>query len=407
MTIQTQKVAPLAIANESDVAKELGLIPITQNDTTALATAVVNPALEAVADRWVKNLMQVDPNSADSLHHVNSAVENIGADVQGRLARKSSMLKEQMAVLAGTVDGDPVAKSLIGLKVQVDKINPNNFKLLDPGSLGRMFAWIPGVGTTLNQYFTRWQSAGGVIESITINLKEGVGRLQRDIDVLQGDQIDMRALTLRLQQTIQVAMLLDQKLVKEIEAMSSDDPRRKIMEEEVLFALRQKTSDLLQNLAVNQQGVLTYEIIIRNNRELIRGARRCETVTLKALEIAVVAALALARQRVVLRTIQAIDTTTQSLLIQNARTLRTQGTEIHKQASGQSVSIEALRTCFVDITGALDEIARFKQEALPQMAERIIEGDRMAGEVNKRIIQMERGNASRPTLTLDLDITGT
>jgi hypothetical protein len=50
-----------------------------------------------------------------------------------------------------------------------------------------------------------------------------------------------------------------------------------------LFALRQRTLDLQQQLAVNQQGVLAIEIIIRNNRELIRGVDRALDVTISRI----------------------------------------------------------------------------------------------------------------------------
>ena len=70
-----------------------------------------------------------------------------------------------------------------------------------------------------------------------------------------------------------------------------DDPRREFVEEDILFALRQRTLDLQQQLAVNQQGVLAIEIIIRNNRELIRGVDRALDVTISALQVAVTVAL--------------------------------------------------------------------------------------------------------------------
>lgn len=407
MSVQEQvqgNVSPLVVADQAAVARDIGLVSASDMKVASKAKAV-DPALEKVADDWVSDLLKVDLTSAEGGKQARAAVENVGVSLQQKLAKKSAMLKQQISTLAGSADGSPVANALVGLKVQVDQINPNKFKLLEPGSLGRAFQWVPGVGTSLNKYFTKWQSAGGVIDSIVANLHGGVDQLRRDIDILSDDQVEMRSLTLRLQKTIATAMLLDKKLSEAIAAMAADDERRKILEEEVLFALRQRTNDLLQNLAVNQQGVLTYEIIIRNNRELIRGAERCENVTIKALEIAVVAALALANQRVVLKTIQAVDTTTENLLMQNAAMLKSQGVEIHKMAAGQSLKMDSLKKCFADITGALDDIARFKQEALPQMAARIVEADQMAGEVEKRIIKMERGNAQRPVITLDLEPT--
>ena len=72
----------------------------------------------------------------------------------------------------------------------------------------------------------------------------------------------------------------DQGLAGKLEAeLSSDDPKYKFIQEELLFPLRQRTQDLQQQLVVNQQGFLAMEIIIRNNKELIRGVDRCLNVS--------------------------------------------------------------------------------------------------------------------------------
>src|SRR5690606_42135790 len=59
----------------------------------------------------------------------------------------------------------------------------------------------------------------------------------------------------------------------QIAQLPADDSRRSFMEEELLFPLRQRILDLQQQLAVSQQGILALEVVIRNNRELIRGVR--------------------------------------------------------------------------------------------------------------------------------------
>jgi len=44
------------------------------------------------------------------------------------------------------------------------------------------------------------------------------------------------------------------------------------------ICLRQRIQDLQQQLAVNQQGVLAVELIIRNNKELMKGVDKVEPV---------------------------------------------------------------------------------------------------------------------------------
>ena len=79
----------------------------------------------------------------------------------------------------------------------------------------------------------------------------------------------------RLQKAIQLAQLMDQKLQYKLDReIEADDPQAAFIKEELLFPLRQRIMDLQQTLNVNQQGILTIEVIIRNNRELVRGVDR-------------------------------------------------------------------------------------------------------------------------------------
>ena len=138
----------------------------------------------------------------------------------------------------------------------------------------------------------------------------------------------------KLKKAIQLAKKMDQKLQYKLDReIKDDDTQRKFIEEELLFPLRQRIIDLQQTLNVNQQSILTIEVIIRNNRELIRGVDRALNVTVTALQIAVACALALNNQEIVLKKIDALNTTTSNLIKNNAERLKTQGVEIHKKFS--------------------------------------------------------------------------
>jgi uncharacterized protein YaaN involved in tellurite resistance len=145
-------------------------------------------------------------------------------------------------------------------------------------------------------------------------------------------------------------------------------------------------------LAVNQQGVLSLEMIVRNNQELIRGVNRATNVTVNALQIAVTVALALANQKIVLTKINAVNETTNNLIADNARRLKQQGVEIQKQAVSASLEMEKLKQAFADIQSAIEDITKFRQEALPQMAATILEFDQMTQAQEQVIQEQEQGN---------------
>jgi uncharacterized protein YaaN involved in tellurite resistance len=159
--------------------------------------------------------------------------------------------------------------------------------------------------------------------------------------------------------------------------------------------------DLQQQLAVNQQGVLSTAIIVGNNKELVRGVDRALDVTISALQVAVTVALALAHQKIVLDKIEAVNKTTSDLIAGTAAQLKKQGADIHTRASSANLDMESLKSAFADINAAMEEISNYRREALLQMAQTILEFDKLAEEGEAAIQKMEQGRAARPTLDLD------
>ena len=217
------------------------------------------------------------------------------------------MLKEPLTkMMKSGEEGSTVATSLIDLKMQVEDLDPAHFDL-NAGFVSRFAGYLPGIGTPIKRYFSKYESASTSIDAIINSLKAGQEQLKRDNITLTDDQKAMRALTFKLEQAIKLGQLIDQRLQDALNTeILADDPKHKFISEELLFPLRQRVMDLQQQLLVNQQGFLTIELIIRNNKELIRGVNRALNVTVGALQVAVTLALALANQKIVLEKVQAI-----------------------------------------------------------------------------------------------------
>ncbi len=96
----------------------------------------------------------------------------------------------------------------------------------------------------------------------------------------------------------------------------------------------------------------------------------------------------------VLDKIEAVNRTTSDLIAGTAERLKTQGAEIHRQAAGTMLDMDSLRSAFEDINIALDEISRYRREALPQMASTILELDRLTAEGEEAIARLEEGRSS-------------
>ena len=340
----------------------------------------------------VDQLLTVDPSDEESRNAARAAVDSMGRDLQQRSATRSRMLQAPLRDIShASDDGGPVAKSLADLRIEVEKLDPAGIDM-DAGWFTRAVGRIPGVGTPLKRYFMRYESSQTQIDAIVGSLEKGRDQLKRDNVTLSDDQKQMRELTMSLADQVALAGALDRAVVSTLESeILPGDPRRQFVEEDILFALRQRTLDLQQQLAVNQQGVLATELIIRNNRELVRGVDRALDVTLSALQVAVTVALALAHQKIVLDKIEAINKTTSEMIAGTAERLKTQGTAIHEQASSTMLDMEALRSAFEDIDIALDEISRYRREALPTMAGTILELDQLTAESEEAIERLESG----------------
>lgn len=392
----------LVPADPLAVSSEVGIV----DPKAIMLSEAPDPQLDKQATDFVAAVLKINPEDPTVLEirqQNAAAVENLGSKSQKEAAHRSAMLKEPIRKLAARgEDGGEVANALVNLKVKVEELDPGQFDF-KAGWFSRTLGFLPGVGTPLKRFFTRFESSQTVIDAVIRALEEGKKVLQRDNVTLSQDQKSMRELTHRLQQTIELGMLIDQKFAYALERdITEEDPRRRFIEDEILYPLRQRIQDLQQQLAVNQQGVLAIEIIVRNNKELVKGVDRGINVTVNALNVAVTVALALANQKIVLDKIDAVNKTTNRLIAQTASQLRTQGADIHKQASSTQLDMETLKKAFVDINAALDDISNFRKEALPQMAGTILEMDKLTKATESAIKRMEEGTKAEPVVSLDV-----
>lgn len=381
------------------VLEKQDLVATVDKDNTHVEN---EPALEIQADELIDQLFAIAPRDLAEQTRQARALSNIGENIQLELMRKNLLLKSPISKLVEDAeDGGQVANSLLALQEQVNEINPNRVNF-DGSGFRRLLAVLPFVGTPVARWFAKYQSVETVISDIVASLKDGQSQLENDNMILSDEQIAMRNLTFQLQDFVKLGQIIDNKLDTKLQALTPEDDRRSFLEQEIQFPLRQRIIDLQQQLAVNQQGVLTTEVIIRNNRELIRGVSRSVNVTVTALSVAATLAIALQTQKKILRGVQAVNKTTEDLISQTAQQVKTQGVEIQKQASSAQLDVNKLKQAFSDINDALEDISSFRRDALPKMASTILEMDDLSSQMEKSIVNMEQGN-DQNLLVIDLD----
>ncbi|WP_404471801.1 toxic anion resistance protein [Vreelandella venusta] len=386
----------LSLPPVDEIADQLGASPLgaRQADSDNFDARDIDPELEAMADRFVAELLGEGDNA--STDRQRRAIDEMGLELQQQAAHRSAMLQTPLQKLAHQGDeGGPVAKALTDLRGRMEGLDPARHRLA-PTPLDRILSVIPGLDSRLQRYFRKFENTQQALDAIIAELESGRDMLHRDNLTLSDDQRALTHVLNELNRQIALGRMIDRRLCDDIATRDDDDPRRHFLEEELLFPLRQRVVDLQQQLAVSQQGVLALEVIIRNNRELMRGVDRAINVTVSALTVAVTVAMAMANQRLVLDRVEALNSTTSQLIGGTAKALRQQGVDIQKRASGAMLDMQVLEEAFSEVMGAIDDLSSYRQEALPRLDEQIERLATLAKQGNASIERLQEGNASQP-----------
>jgi uncharacterized protein YaaN involved in tellurite resistance len=285
--------------------------------------------------------------------------------------------------------GSQVSGALAALRQQVEELDPSRHSQTRRRFMN--FKSVP-FGTQMNDYFRCYQSAQHQIEAIVASLHRGQDELVRDNAGLEQERFYLWAMKTRLEQYIHMSGALDEALTRKINTIGDTDPSQaRRLKEDALFYVRQKRQDLLTQLAVVCQGYLALDLIRRSNLELIKGVERATTTTVSALRTAVIAALALSNQRLVLDQVTALNVTTGNIIESTSLLLRQQTLEITNQAAGSTVSIEQLQAAFNNIYATIDTIDTFKLAALDNMRKAI---DILSSEISRAHEYVERSRSA-------------
>ena len=145
-----------------------------------------------------------------------------------------------------------------------------------------------------------------------------------------------------------------------------------------LFYMRQRTQDLLTQMAVTVQGYLALDLVKKNNVELVKGVDRASTTTVGALRTAVTVAQAMTNQKLVLEQIGALNTTTANIIDTTGQLLRI----IRRESTSRrpsTIPLETLQRAFQNIYDTMDSID-LQAQALENMKQTV---ETLGNEVEK------------------------
>jgi uncharacterized protein YaaN involved in tellurite resistance len=333
--------------------KAAGLVPLDEEKRSKLDEKV---------DAFIDDLVAQDANSPEFGQRVDQ-LTNMGRKEIAEAAGHSNRFLDR-----------PVRAMDSDNKVGVDLAElRRTIEDLDPGKRGsltapkKLFGLIP-FGNRMRDYFDSYKSAQSHINSILGSLASGKDVLIKDNAAIDVERQNMWQTMGRLEQMIHISKTLDARLEgKALELDSTDPAKAKAIRESALFYIRQRTQDLLTQMAVTVQGYLALDLVKKNNVELVKGVDRASTTTVAALRTAVTVAQALVGQKLVLEQITALNTTTANMIDSTGEMLKNQTAQIHEQAASSTIPIETLQRAFQNIYDTMDNIDTFKLKALENM----------------------------------------
>ena len=318
----------------------------------------------------------------NAIHQLGSAEIRASAQIANRMLDRPAKSMDK-----ALFDNSPIAKSLTELRSVVEDLDPARQGAL---SSPRKFLGIIPMGKSVQDYFRKYQSSQTHINAIIESLYHSKDELMKDNASIEQEKVNMWALMQSLRQYIYVGKKIDERLEQKIGELEATDPEKaRVVKEELLFYVRQKNMDFLTQLAVNIQGYLALDMIRKNNLELIKGVDRATTTTIAALRTAVMVSQALSSQKLVLNQINALNSTTSSLIESTSVMLKRQTAQVHEQASGSSVDLEKLQKSFNHIYETMHAIDAFKVKALGNMQQTL---HVLTQEVDRAQTYLDRSN---------------
>ena len=350
-----------------------------------------NSNLKNQAQSNATAIFDADLNNPNEREQILKPLDNFGLNEMSKSASHNEMLSTRFVDLTkGGKEADNIGENLLELNRQMKDLDPSKVDFAKKGVLGNLM-------NPVRKYFAKYEKAEVAISDIVQSLEKSSKVLQNDNTTLLNEENYLREVTNKLLADIELGKKMDESIEAQIqtaEIQGVDEEKIAFVREEILFPLRQRIMDMHQMIVVNQQGIVSLNVIRRNNKELIRGVKRAQNVTVSALRTGVMVASALYDQKIVMEKINILNQTTENIIESTSHMLKEQGSEIQKHSAETMISPEVLKASFSEALQAIEDVSTYKEQALPKMKETIEMFSDMANDGQKVVEKIETGNNS-------------
>ena len=366
-----------------------GIKEDVENSLNVEQEKLENSNLKNQAGENAQAIFDADLNNPQAREQILKPLDNFGLNEMSKSAAHNEMLSTRFVDLTkGGKDADNIGEQLIELNKQMKDLDPSKVDFAKKGVLGNLM-------NPVRKYFAKYEKAEVAISDIVQSLEKSSKVLQNDNITLLNEENYLREVTNKLMADIELGKQMDASIeaqiqTAEIEGVSED--KIAFVREEILFPLRQRIMDMQQMIVVNQQGIVSLNVIRRNNKELIRGVNLAKNVTVSALRTGVMVASALYDQKIVMEKINILNQTTENIIETTSHMLKEQGSEIQKHSAETMISPDVLKSAFSEAIQAIEDVSTYKTQALPQMKATIDLFSDMADDGQRVVDKIETNN---------------
>lgn len=320
-------------------------------------------------DLVVSDIMKADLHS-QRLKDIVASIETMGQDVARRnAAAHKRLLDRPLRYLKGEAS-DPTLKvleqldSLRGMAIKLNPKESQGYK--NNRFLG--FSLPFNLGKKADNVMQNFRNSQDQLNDISENLRAGREELEADNIAMEDERTEQFARLSEHEQNAYIAASLYEKLKKRVETIRTTEPlRASAIEHELMYPLGQKRLDFLQDMTVAMNSYMSYQTIIMNNRELIRGVNRALSTTMQALTDAVIQSQMLDRQERTQASLQALNQTASDIILANAHRNEIQGLAIAKASSQATLDVKALSETMESIVRTVEGIQNHRKASLEVM----------------------------------------
>lgn len=334
----------------------------TVNNMTSIDESVII-GLQKMVFEYVESLCGQNPTDPNFEKEADKIRTMGHSEIKKASAVSNNLLDKSLKNVKKTAGTHSISETLLTLRTTIEALDPKQLT-----TKKKMFGLIP-LRTQVKTYFQKYESNQAHLNAIIQSLYSGQDELRKDNISLVTEKENLWEIIQRMQRYIYVVESLEDKITKRIEEYRMTDPQKaKALQDDILFNIRQKHQDLLTQQAIATQGYLAIDVIIKNNKELIKGIDRATITTMSALRIAIIVAEVLYNQQLVLNQISALNTATNNVIRSTSETLKRQTSDIHAESISSSVELEQLKTAFANIYQTMDVIDNYRAQALESMS---------------------------------------